>query len=325
MLILAAVFIGCVSAHVTVPLRHNLQTPEQFKRGNEARKAHHLRHLATRGLIDPKLSNPVVPQWNLEDFMYLGEADVGTPPQKFTVVYDTGSSNFWVPDVKCTDVIISPACVTDLKFNSNLSSTYEVDGRDFFLPYGSGVAAGFLGRDVVTVGGSAISNYTFGQVTVLPGEDFLPPFDGILGLAYPIISLPIGSFLPTVFDTLYTQKVIPEYLLHVYLGSTNSTYDSMFSFGAVNNSYAKSAFTTVPMSLVQPAFGYWMVDVDSISAEGKKFDEQFWGVVSLRCVFFVCGLYAVRCVCVCIFPSISLPPLLPLNLPPLYSPPPNPG
>jgi hypothetical protein len=129
------------------------------------------------------------------------------------------------------------------------------------------------------VGGSKITNYTFGQVTVLPGDDFLPPFNGILGLAYPIISLPIGSFLPTVFDTLYTQKVIPEYLLHVYLSSTNSSHDSMFSFGAVNKSYAKSDFTTVPMSLVQPVFGYWMVDVDSVSSEGKKFDEQFWGVV----------------------------------------------
>jgi hypothetical protein len=31
-------------------------------------------------------------------------------------------------------------------------------------------------------GRTKVLNYTFGQVTVLPGEDFLPPFDGILGL-----------------------------------------------------------------------------------------------------------------------------------------------
>uniref|UniRef100_G3S939 Peptidase A1 domain-containing protein n=1 Tax=Gorilla gorilla gorilla TaxID=9595 RepID=G3S939_GORGO len=112
---------------------------------------------------------------NYLDCQYFGKIYIGSPPQKFTLVFDTGSLDLWVPSVYCN----SDAC---LLHPQNM-------GKSLSIQYGTGSMRGLLGYDTVTVSNIVDPHQTVGLSTEEPGDIFTySEFDGILGLAYPSLA-----------------------------------------------------------------------------------------------------------------------------------------
>ncbi|XP_004446527.1 pepsin A [Dasypus novemcinctus] len=195
---------------------------------------------------------------NYLDMEYFGTIGIGTPPQEFTVIFDTGSSNLWVPSVYCS----SPACTNHNRFNPQQSSTYQAANEAVSIAYGTGSMTGILGYDTVQVAGIADTNQIFGLSETEPGSFlYYSPFDGILGLAYPSIS---SSGATPVFDNIWNQGLISQDLFSVYL-SANDQSGSVVIFGGIDSSYYTGELNWIPLS----SEGYWQITVDSITMNGE--------------------------------------------------------
>ncbi|XP_054131116.1 pepsin A-like [Melozone crissalis] len=199
----------------------------------------------------------VEPLENYMDDEYFGTISIGTPPQEFTVVFDTGSSNLWVPSVFCS----SPACRNHNRFNPAESSTFLSTNDTLFIAYGTGSMTGVLGYDTVDVAGINVRNQIFGLAETEPGDFFYyTPFDGILGLAFPSIA---SSGATPVFDNMMTENLVDRNLFSVYL-SRDDEGGSFVLFGAIDPYYTTRGISWIPLS----AETYWQISMQSVSVSG---------------------------------------------------------
>jgi len=141
-----------------------------------------LRHKFAPSTVGKVDASGMVPLYNFDDTEYYGQVQIGTPGQTFLVLFDTGSSNLWVPSTSCTN------CGAHNAYNSSASSTYMANGTAFSIKYGTGSLKGYLSSDILTVQ-NLKARVTFGEATDEPGETFKEAkFDGIFGLAFRSIS-----------------------------------------------------------------------------------------------------------------------------------------
>ncbi|XP_069811987.1 cathepsin E-like [Dendropsophus ebraccatus] len=199
----------------------------------------------------------------LFDYMnaqYFGQISLGTPPQNFSVVFDTGSSNFWIPSSFC----ISEACQVHEKFHCCRSSSYQHGGKTFSIHYGTGQLVGITGKDTLRISNLTIVGQDFGQSVMEPGRTFvLAQFDGVLGLGYP--SLAVGNAVP-VFDQIMKQKLVDKPIFSIYLNKDDSyEHGGELILGGIDNSLYKGPIHWIPLT----DKGYWQIRLDSIKVHGK--------------------------------------------------------
>ncbi|XP_016964058.1 lysosomal aspartic protease [Drosophila biarmipes] len=194
--------------------------------------------------------------FNLE---YAIEACIGTPPQCFNLLFDTGSANLWVPSVKC--LATNEACQDHNKYNSSASSSYVADGRGFSLQYGTGSLSGFLSTDIVDIDGLVIRNQTFAEAVAEPGTTFVNViFDGIIGMAFTALS----AGLTTPFENIIQQGLVKRPVFSVYLRREGtSEFGGEVIWGGVDRSIYRGCISYVPVSM--PA--YWQFTANSVKIQ----------------------------------------------------------
>jgi len=212
-----------------------------------------------------------------EDLEYVGNITIGTPPQPFAVILDTGSSNLWIPDKTCK------TCVKAKKdlYDSSASSTYKANGQHWEVDYGDGSSAsGILGVDTVTIGDTtnslAIPMTTFGQATKensIMVED--PSFDGILGLAF--TSLAVDNVIPPVINAI-NQGLLDQPIFMVWLeerGDVDNTPGGYITYGGLDTTHCGAVIAYQPLSSAT----YFQFKIDGVSS-GSYSSTKGWQVIS---------------------------------------------
>ncbi|KMT04132.1 hypothetical protein BVRB_8g185820 [Beta vulgaris subsp. vulgaris] len=198
---------------------------------------------------------------NYMDAQYFGDIGVGTPPQTFTVIFDTGSSNLWVPSSKC---YFSIPCFFHAKYKSSASSTYKKNGKSAAIHYGTGAISGFFSEDNVQVGDLIVKHQEFIEATREPSITFMvAKFDGILGLGFQEIS--VGNAVP-VWYNMVKQGLIKEPVFSFWLNrNTEDEAGGELVFGGVDPKHYKGKHTYAPVTRK----GYWQFDMGDVLIDGK--------------------------------------------------------
>lgn len=203
----------------------------------------------------------VVALKNYMDAQYFGEIGVGSPPQNFTVIFDTGSSNLWVPSAKCH---FSLACYMHPRYKSSHSSTYKKNGKPADIHYGTGSISGFFSQDHVEVGDLIVEDQEFIEATKEPGITFLlAKFDGILGLGFQEIS--VGNAVP-VWYNMVNQGLVKDPVFSFWFNrNAEEEEGGEIVFGGVDPSHYEGEHTYVPVTRK----GYWQFDMGDVLIGGK--------------------------------------------------------
>lgn len=200
-----------------------------------------------------------VPVHDYQNAQYYGPISVGTPPQNFNVIFDTGSSNLWVPGKSCTNCGMHPL------YDSSKSSTYIANGSTFNIMYGSGPVSGFVSEDVATVGDITVKYQLMAEINNTKGLGLaykLGKFDGILGLAFPTISV---NKMPTVFENMVAQKLVDQQVVSFYLADSSGS-DGEMTVGGIDSTKYTGDLVYVPLT----SETYWETKMDSFNINGAS-------------------------------------------------------
>eukprot|EP00386_Alphamonas_edax_P004657 GDKI01014690.1.p1 GENE.GDKI01014690.1~~GDKI01014690.1.p1 ORF type:complete len:424 (-),score=166.37 GDKI01014690.1:277-1548(-) len=205
----------------------------------------------------------------LRDFMnasYQSPLTIGG--QEFEMIFDTGSSNTWVPSLKC-----GKDCESKNVYDSSKSKEYVEDGAKFDIAYGSGPVSGFWSKDSAQVGSMKIDSLEFAEVTEVKGLGMMykaSKFDGICGMGFPTIS--VDGKVP-LFEKLVQQGNLKEQVFTFLLGQQDGQ-DGELTFGTIDKTRYHGDIHWAPVLHK----GYWTIGMQNVQFGSQSIGKAF-GIV----------------------------------------------
>ncbi|CAD5221277.1 unnamed protein product [Bursaphelenchus okinawaensis] len=238
---------------------------------------------------------------NYLDVEYVGNIYLGSNKQRFQVVLDTGSSDFWVPNENCTarchrfcqnEVFRRYFCASQCSFSNGKmpeevescgdkkrfitgnSETFESMSQYFSVLYGTGSAQGQLGTDDVWFGNPnddnslRVNKVTFGRAFLM-AEFFENTYlDGILGLGF--TSLSGGQIDPPFVKAYKDGLVSPIFTVWMKMSPVNDRRGAdggQITYGGIDEDHCENS-NLIEVELENA--GYWQFVVEKIVLRHKQ-------------------------------------------------------
>ncbi len=201
---------------------------------------------------------------NFQNTQYYGTIGLGTPAQRFTVIFDTGSANVWVPGLGCS----ARGCLAHERYDSRASSTAAAAGSDddggLFIRFGTGEIRGRVAIDTLTFHGLRVARQAFLEVSSVRRFPFeTAPFAGLVGLALPDLA---AEGTTPLFDNLMAQRLLPRNQLAFHLAPLGAPRGSSIVFGGVDRSRVRGPLMWVRRQATSP---YWQVPMADVYVGGE--------------------------------------------------------
>ncbi|KAG9017511.1 hypothetical protein FRB90_000984 [Tulasnella sp. 427] len=205
------------------------------------------------------------------DELYYGSLSIGTPAQKTTVDFDTGSSDLWLPLSSC------PKCYGPT-FKPASSSTFKDSSNSFNIRYQDGSSAtGKVATDKVTVAGLTVHTQGFGAVTKETGNFLAGPSAGLLGLGFKANA---ASGAKPFFINLVEAKSLASNVFSFFMARNGGT-GSELCIGCTNSAkYTGSIrYYHIDPSATGGKQYYWNIPSDGFSYNGGPSTGSFSAVI----------------------------------------------
>ncbi|GJE85515.1 acid protease [Phanerochaete sordida] len=205
------------------------------------------------------------------DVGYIATVQLGTPPQDFKILMDSGSADFWVGGEQCQSTE-GGDCGNHTFLGTQSSSSFVDSGKQFAVTYGSGAVQGDIITDNVNIAGLALNQHTFG-VTTQETDDFAAdtvPFDGLMGLAQSLLS---EQGVPTPVESLASAGLISDAITSFKISRlADEKNDGEITFGGLDQTKFDPA-TLVTFDNVNQQ-GFWEGSMPSVTVNGQDLGLQ---------------------------------------------------